>query len=487
MNNKLEFYKEKYHLLPIQAKASFWFLVCMLLQKGISVITTPIFTRLLTTEEYGQFNVYNSWSSIISVFVTLRLSYGVYTQGLVYFEKDKAKFSTAIQGLSTFLILIFFGIYLLFMNQWNQLFSLNTLEMCSMFVVMWSVCVFDFWATEERVNFKYKKLVLISLIVSIIQPIIGIIVVINTDDKVTARIISIALISLIAYSGLFYNKVRNGESLYSKKYWLYALKFNIPLIPHYLSQVVLSSADVIMIEKMVGASKSGLYSLAYSIALLMTVLNGAIMSTMSPWIYKKIRDNKVEDIQNITYLILIVVASLNLFFIALAPEIITLFAPKEYYNAVWVIPPVAMSVIFMFSYDLFAKFQFYYSKTIFVMLASVISAILNIILNYIFIEKYGYLAAGYTTLVSYMLYSLGHYLFMNKLCKEKLNNIKPYKSKVLLKIYMIFIILGFMIMSTYNYVEIRYLIILLLLLIVFLKRKQIFSIINKLILLKKAN
>lgn len=46
---------EKYCSLPTLTKASLWFLVCSFIQKGISVISTPIFTRLLTPEEYGLF------------------------------------------------------------------------------------------------------------------------------------------------------------------------------------------------------------------------------------------------------------------------------------------------------------------------------------------------------------------------------------------------------------------------------------------------
>ena len=46
----------------------------------------------------------------------------------------------------------------------------------------------------------------------------------------------------------------------------------------------------------------------------------------------------------------------------------------------------------MYSYDLFAKLAFYYEKTGFVMIASVVGAALNVLLNYIFIGKYGYIA-----------------------------------------------------------------------------------------------
>ena len=98
--------KQKYKKMPVQVKAAFWFLICSILQKGISVITTPIFTRLLTTSEYGQFSVFNSWMSIVTVIVTLNLSAGVYTQGLIKFNDDRPVFSSTLQGITLFMSII---------------------------------------------------------------------------------------------------------------------------------------------------------------------------------------------------------------------------------------------------------------------------------------------------------------------------------------------------------------------------------------------
>lgn len=55
---------KKYNSIPIAAKATIWFMICSVVQKCISLITTPVFTRLMTTEQYGQFSVYNSWLQI---------------------------------------------------------------------------------------------------------------------------------------------------------------------------------------------------------------------------------------------------------------------------------------------------------------------------------------------------------------------------------------------------------------------------------------
>ena len=67
-----------YRGFPIQVKASFWFFVCSLIQKAISIISTIIFTRLLSTADYGIISIYNSWSEILYIVATLNLATGVY-------------------------------------------------------------------------------------------------------------------------------------------------------------------------------------------------------------------------------------------------------------------------------------------------------------------------------------------------------------------------------------------------------------------------
>lgn len=436
---------KKYQSLTVQIKASFWFLICSFLQRGISVITTPIFTRLLTPEEFGQFSVFNSWMGIIGIFITLRLSYGVYAQGLVKFENENNLFSAALQGLSIVLVSGWTLIYLCFSRFWNSIFHLNTWQMILMLILIWTSNVFEFWASEQRVNFKYHALIIVTLMVSVAKPIMGIILIHRLEDAVLARILGLVLVEIVAFSWMALYQIYRGHVFYSKKYWKYAILFNLPLVPHYLSQTVLNNSDRIMIERMVGSREAGIYSLAYSVAMVMTLFNIALMNTMSPWIYKKIRDGRICDIAKTAYATLLLIAFVNLMLIAFAPEIITLFAPREYFEAVWIIPPVALSVYFMFAYDLFAKFEFYYEKTHYIMLGSVIGALLNIVLNYFFIPQYGYLAAGYTTLFCYIIYALFHYRFMKSVCYEKLGGISVYDAKVLLSISILFILLG----STY--------------------------------------
>lgn len=478
---------KKYQSLPINIKASLWFLVSAFFQRGISVITTPIFTRLMTPAEYGEFSVFYSWCGIITIFVTLNLFFGVYVRGLVKFEKERSIFSSSMEGLTLALVIFWLIIYLLFSRQFNQLFSLNTKQMLCMFLVIWTSSVFSFWAAEQRVDLRYKQLVVLSVVVVFFTPILQFMLMVVMHDKVMARIYGMTLINSVLYIPLFVSQMCKGHSFYVLKYWKYGLQFNIPLIPHYLSQTVLHSADKLMINSMIGSGEAGIYSLAYSIAQIMTIFNSSLMQTIEPWLYKKIRDNKFSEISKVAYTSFGLLAVVNLILIAFVPEVVSVFAPKEYYAAIWVIPPIAMSVVFQFTYTFFAVFEFYYEKTTYITVATMGGAIVNIILNYIFIRIYGYYAAGYTTLICFILYSVFHYLLMKKLVNKYHPKEKVYDLNILLKMMTYFLLAGFVILATYSYPYVRLAMVLIITLILMFNYRLLFGIVKRFVNIRNGN
>lgn len=445
---------EKYKKMPTTVKATFWFLTCTFLQRGISLITTPIFTRLLSASEYGEFNVFQSWLTILIVIVTLNLPWGVYPQGLVKFEENRDRFSSTLQGLLLFLVFTWTIVYLLFRDKINALMGMSTDRILAMLILMWTTSVFYFWSAYQRTDLKYKRLVVLTLIVTVLKPLLGIVLVITQPNKVDARIWGLVIVEILCYGWLFFEQLKKGKTIIDLKIWKYALAFNLSLIPHYLSQTILSGADRIMIERMISSEKSGIYSLAYSLGLVMLVFNSSLEQAINPWIYKHIKSDNVSHIKTVVYPAMIIVILLNTIIMFFAPEIVMIFAPVSYYEAIWIIPPVSMSVFFTFLYDMFANFEIYYEKTKLMSTATVLVAGLNIILNYVFIRKFGYYAAGYTTLFCYMCYAAFHYLVMRFICLK--NKEQPYSFRFILICSLSFMCIGAIALSTYRHVVLRY-------------------------------
>ena len=470
---------DKYRSLSVQVKASFWFLICSFVQKGISVITTPIFTRLLTPAEYGVFSVFTSWLSIVTVVVTLNLFGGVFIQGLVKFDDKRKQYSAAMQGLCLTLVVIWAVVYLLFHNFWNKLFSLTTIQMTAMLVMVWTSSAFSFWATEQRVDYKYLKLVALTLLVSISKPALGVFLVLHAEDKVTARILGLAIVELAIYTWLFFAQMLRGRQFYSRQIWKYALAFNLPLVPHYLSGAILNTADRIMIEKMVSASAAGIYSLAYSVSLIMTLFNTSMLQTIEPWLYKKIKARDIGSIAHVAYPAFIIIAGVNVALMVCAPEVVAVFAPEEYYDAIWIIPPVEITSYFRCAYTFFAVFEFYYEKTHLIATATMAGAFLKLTLNYLLIGMFGYYAAGYTTLLCFVVYAVLHCCFMKKICAEYLDGAQAYSTKALLMITSIFLAFGFAILTTYKAPVVRYSLIAVLIMLIIIKYKHITNILKE--------
>lgn len=96
-NRLLNIYKN----MSLVKKSAFWFVICGFTQKSISLMTTPIFSRLLSTSQYGEFSLFVSWRNIILVFASLNLASGVYLRGLTKFDNDKENFTKSLQLISS--------------------------------------------------------------------------------------------------------------------------------------------------------------------------------------------------------------------------------------------------------------------------------------------------------------------------------------------------------------------------------------------------
>ena len=409
------------------------------------------------------------------LFATLNLSNGVITQGLVKYDKEMDSFASSLMGLMSLCILSFSGIYFMASNFWNELFKISKFQMLMMFIIMWTTSVFGIWSAVQKVKCRYIALIIVTLLNSAFNPLLGIILILNTQDKVNARIMGIAIVQLICYTWLAFDLKYRGKIIYSKQIWKYALSFNIPLLPHFLSQIILSLADRIMIRDITTASYAGIYSLAYSVSSITMIFHTALMAIISPWIYKKIRDNEIGDIKNIAYITLILISIANLLLICFAPEAIKVFSPQSYYDAIWLVPPIAMGMYFIYTYDLFAKFAFYHDKPVQIMLTSVLVALLNLTLNWIFIQIFGYVAAAYTTLVCYIFYSFVHYVLMCKICNKYHNNVRPYDLNVIGIISLIFCVLGFLAMLAYTCTLVRYCIVSIIIILAVFYRRPILN------------
>lgn len=161
-----------------------------------------------------------------------------------------------------------------------------------------------------------------------------------------------------------------------------------------------------------------------------------------------------------------------------SPELVLIFGTEEYASAAYVIPPVAASVFFIFLYNILAIPQFYFEKTQFLLISSISAAVVNLGLNYIFIKLFGFVAAGYTTLACYVLYSLGHYIISTRITKKATPGRRLFDTRVLCLLSVFVIAVGVLCNILFNFWYIRYGILIVCAVAVVMKRQDTINLIK---------
>lgn len=469
-------YVQKYMNLSVELKSGLWFTICNFIQKGISFITIPIFTRIMSTTDYGRYSVYTSWYSLIAIFATLNLSNYVFNKGMVKYPDERNEFELSLNCLSSTITVAFIVIYFIFFSNINRLIDLTTPLMTCMLIQILTEPAILCWTVRNRFEYKYRAVVVVTLCMAILNPLLGILAIkVNLfDDTVFSRALTITIVTALFAFVILYKLIKATNKVFSIRFWKYALAFNLPLIPHFLSQTVLNQSDRIMIKSICNASDAAIYSVAYSVGMAVLLFSQAIQQTYLPWLYQKLAKNDYSGITKTANIFLVIMAAINLLIIAFSPEIITIVGSEAYRSSIWVMPPICGSVYFIFLQNLFANIEYYHEETKLIAVASVFVAVLNIGLNAIFIRRYGFLAAGYTTLICYIVHALVHYFVMVYACKKnKMEVSLIFDLKITFIISLVFCTFLMCMTILYKYTVIRYISIICMIFIAFGMRKRL--------------
>ncbi|MBQ9278014.1 MAG: oligosaccharide flippase family protein [Lachnospiraceae bacterium] len=475
MKKKISDILNLYKNMSTPAKASIWFLFCNILQMGLGVISTPIFTRIMEPSEFGITNTYNSWRNILIIFTSVNLSYGVFNNAMVKYEdaKTRNQYVSSMQCLYSLITCAYFIFYLLTRNWCNSVLNMSTSLVVMMFADLLLYPALLFWSGRQRYEYKYKSLVAVTLVMSVLYIFVGVVAVLLSKDKAMARITSTIAVN-VAFGVFFYiYHFIKGKKLVVPKFWKFALAFNIPLIPHYLSEIVLTQSDRIMISKLESDAATANYTIAYSIVLIMQLVMSAISASYLPWSYEQLKAKNYESLKKMGNILIVLISGCIFMLMMFIPEIIYIFAGNKYSDAVYCIPPIALSIFFMFLYELFSTVEFFYAKNIFVMIASVMAAALNVGLNAYFIPIFGYHAAGYTTLFCYFSYALGHYIFYRRICKKTLDIKEIYDRKFIMLLSAFMFAVTITVNLVYDKILIRYGMAVILIAVAYIKRNVI--------------
>lgn len=399
-------------------KASTYYLIGNIFNKGVAFLTVPVFTRILSTYDYGIVTTYNSWIAILSMIMgfalhtSIRMAYVDYKEEIDDFMSVTTFFTIITSSVITAIVVLaalMFGMsgqLLMFILCMVQGFATAIIQDYIYFLMM-------------KYDYRLKTaLMILPNLVSIILSVLAITMIFETD-KYMGRIIPTAIVTSLFAVWVIFLVFHKSRMLWNKEYLKYGLIISAPLIIHGIALNLLSQLDRIMITLLADASQTGIYSLIYNFSMIATVITTSLEGVWVPWFLQKMKEKGQEKIINIIakdYINLMTYAMVSL--LLTAPEIVKLMADKSYWEGIIIIPPVVLANFVIFIYTLYVNIEHYYKRTVYITCNTLIAAAVNLILNFIFIPEYGYIAAAYTTLASYMVSFVLHSIYAKKLAKN---------------------------------------------------------------------
>ena len=330
---------------------------------------------------------------------------------------------------SNILFLFIWGIFiltglLLFRNFFSKFFNISPYIFSLGIIIAFLSIPINIFLSYLQASKQSGKYSIISVIQHSLITIIAIVwIYLLNEEKYLGKIYSQIVITAAIAFFIGYQLFKIISYKFNLDHIKYSLKFGIPLIPHTLSTFILVFFDRIIINQLNGAEDTGLYSFAYNVGMIIQVVIMGMNKSWVPIFYENLEKKNHKNIHALAVYYSRYINFSALLLILFSHEIVILMADKSYYSSQSVVPVIVLAYLSVFMYTLYANYSFYRKKTLLISSATLMSGIVNIGLNYLLIPKYGYIAAAYTTLASYFLLFIFHFLNVHFILKEE--NIIP--------------------------------------------------------------
>jgi O-antigen/teichoic acid export membrane protein len=392
--------------LKVPAKATVWYIGSSAAARLIGAMSSPIFTRLLSAEEFGIFSLYSSWVGVLSVLVTLEITGNVIYRGFQEHEDKKEEFASAALGLLGTLFVGFCTLYFAFYSFIQDFIELSLGISIFMMLEIFGAAVISLYLAKAKFEYKYKSVSVLNVISAVAIPFFAVLLILLTKIRAEARIYTSSLVTLAIAVPIVFILVKRADKLYSREIWGYLLKRSIPLLPHYLAAALILRAAEISIGKNHGTAALGQYSIAMSVGMILTIVTGGILSALAPWMIRKIRDGAIGKIREFLLLITRALGLLALLVLAAAPELLSFLAADGFRSALPSVYPLEIAAIFSFLSGAVMSASTYFKKGGLSSLASVGTAAVSVLFAFLLLPRIDYRWAGVFALICYLLMTL---------------------------------------------------------------------------------
>jgi O-antigen/teichoic acid export membrane protein len=393
------------------------------LAPSLSFLLLPLYTRVLTLEDYGVLNVVAPVYSLLSIFLTLGLE-GALMRFYFDYDKDPGRLRTYIGNIALLVLGNGLVIALLLTAGGPALFRLilpNTPFNPYLLLTVWNAAISITQILPKalfRAQQKAAAFVAFSLADFLLTTFLIILFVAVLRQGVLGNLRAQILGALVMAVPALWVVARSSRLRPSRADMTRSLAFSLPLLPHLVGNWVLNVSDRLILDSLVSKGQVGLYGLGYQFGLVMSnVVALGLNNAWVPFFYEHAgdRDNDAMIGRFITYQVL----GMTVFALALgllSREIIQIMASERYWPAYQVVPFVMLGYYCRFLYLFPVNGIYYVKRTMVIPIATVAAGALNVGLNFWLVPRFGIQAAALDTFLGFavllvLVFAIGQKLF----------------------------------------------------------------------------
>lgn len=363
--------------------------------KVLSFIMVPFYTLWLSPSEYGNFDLLISYIAFFIPFATFQLEQSVFRFSLSNKKEAKRYYTNAVSRVFVNILICNIIIILLLHKQ--------------PFMIPFMI-YFDFYALYNcaseylRGTDRLKLYSATNIFVALIIVVLNILLVYVCQLQVSGMLWSYAIAYLLGFIMIAWLEKLSYFKFYkNREIQKEMLAYSLPLIPNSISWSITHITDRTMIRMVMGSFYNGIYAISCKIPTLVNILFSIFSLSWQQTAISSVNDADKNTFYNGIYFDLIkFLYTSAMVIIALTPFLFRYFIQKEYFIGIYQIPIILNGIIFL-SLAQFMNAIFLATKdTKSVGLTTVIAAIINFVINILFIKSLGLFAASLSTFVSYL-------------------------------------------------------------------------------------
>lgn len=398
----------------LAVKSGFWYVFSTIITKGLAFITTPIFARLMSKSDYGEFSNIANWQSLLLIIVSAEM-YNTLSRAYYDYTDDFDGYTSTVTLADFFIVAVVYCLFLAFRKWIYHVVSIPNQFIHLVFFNLFFQGSKQVFLARERALYRYRSVAKVSLLSLGVPTVVSILAVffVPESQRLSARLYGFYIPYALIGAFCAVDLLRHSTS-FRLEYLKYAIALSLPLLIHYLTTYLLASSNTIVTKIVLGPDKAALVSLTTSIMNILTVVFQAVTGAMTIWMMDNLKEKEYAKIRKGILVFTVGVALITLCVILLGPEIVLIVGGKAYLEITSLIPGLAFATALQVLTTAFTIILTYDKNVLGTAVVTGVIAVVSVVGKVLLLPRYGYNVLAVINTVAFTLAFLANYYLVRK-------------------------------------------------------------------------